>query len=602
MAEPRVSVVVVNYNAGVYLERCVRSVLGSDCALELIVIDNGSADGSIETLRRSVGADARVKIVVNPRNLGFASAVNIGAGLARAPMLALLNPDCLVRPHTYARVLDALEAQPDVGIAGALVFNPDGSEQRGCRRREPTPRASAVKLAGLGRRASTPRALRGVDLTAEPLPAEPVRVDAVSGAFLVVRRDVFAQIGRMDEGYFLHCEDLDLCRRCREHGHGVLFVPGASVVHHQGVSGRERPLSVEWHKHRGMARYYAKFYRSEHRPAMRAAVTAAIYAHLVLRMGRGVLNTLAPRRRAALAVAEGARAPAMDAVAPERSVFVVGSGSIVGRPLVARLVAERYHVIGVGRPRAADEDGVTRVSREYFTKVPAADFSSARVLIHLAPIWMLSDVLDAARRHGVTRVIALSSSSILTKADTDDAGERNVVEALARGEQALWQACREHGLEGTLFRPTLIYDGCRDRNVTRIRNFVRRFRVFPLLGAGSGLRQPVHADDIAAACARVIDEPRTFGKVYALGGGRTLTYREMVSDIFADLGLEPRFVNVPPQLLRGVLRVLSWLPTGRDLTPAMAERMNRDLCFGNEPAQVDFDYRPQPFTGAACGA
>ncbi len=212
-------------------------------------------------------------------------------------MLALLNPDCLVRPHTYARVLDALEAQPDVGIAGALVFNPDGSEQRGCRRREPTPRASAVKLAGLGRRAAAPGALRGVDLTAEPLPAEPVRVDAVSGAFLIVRRDVFEQIGRMDEGYFLHCEDLDLCRRCREHGHGVLFVPGASVVHHQGVSGRERPLSVEWHKHRGMARYYAKFYRSEHRPALRAVVTAAIYAHLVLRMGRGVLHTLRPRRR-----------------------------------------------------------------------------------------------------------------------------------------------------------------------------------------------------------------------------------------------------------------------------------------------------------------
>lgn len=261
------SVVTVNFDAGTHLVACARSVLASTAPVEHLVVDNGSTDASLAALRSAVGDDPRLRILENGANLGFAKATNRGLAEARGEWLLLLNPDCVVQPDTIARMHEAMRDHPGAGLAGCLLLNPDGTEQAGCRRETPTPGKALVRALSLGRLARRlgleRKGARDFVRTGDPLPERPVEVDAISGAFMLVRRAALEAVGPLDEGYFLHCEDLDWCLRFRRAGQAVLFVPGVAVVHEKGASSRGRPVRVLWHMHRGMARYYDKFFASE---------------------------------------------------------------------------------------------------------------------------------------------------------------------------------------------------------------------------------------------------------------------------------------------------------------------------------------------------
>ena len=128
-----------------------------------------------------------------------------------------------------------------------------------------------------------------------------------------------------------------------------------------------------------------------------------------------------------------------------------------------------------------------------------------------------------------------------------------------------------------------------------IARMIRRWRFFPLVDGGRGLRQPVHADDLAGACLSALRNAATFGREYNLSGGQTLSYRAMVQEVFAGLGRTPRFVPVPGWLLKRLVSSLRILPRYRSLSPDMVDRMSMDLCFGHEQARRDFGYAPRPF-------
>ncbi|HIO01437.1 MAG TPA: glycosyltransferase, partial [Alphaproteobacteria bacterium] len=140
------SVVIVNYNSGRFLEVCVNSVCRSDCSLEIIVVDNASTDGSADFLSNLMASDVSLQVIRNEENSGFSAAINRGVGDSKSENILLLNPDCLVFPHTIRLLSEALDADVSAGIVGGLVFNFDGSEQQGCRRREPTLARSLAKI------------------------------------------------------------------------------------------------------------------------------------------------------------------------------------------------------------------------------------------------------------------------------------------------------------------------------------------------------------------------------------------------------------------------------------------------------------------------
>jgi len=276
---PIISAIVVNYNSGSFLRHCVDSLINCPLEIEIIIVDNASRDGSLEGL----AALPNVKIINNPVNVGFSAACNIGLRVASAPFLLFLNPDCSFAPGTLTTLLNTLRRDTHTGMVGALLTNPDGSEQAGGRRAIPTPWRSFVRGFGLSRFENRwPRLFFDFHLHKQPLPLHAVEVEAISGACMLVKREAMLDVGEWDESYFLHCEDLDWCMRFRQKGWKILFDPTTRINHALGICSRSRPVFVEWNKHKGMMTFYRKFFSQQYPLGLMLVVGAGVWLRFAL--------------------------------------------------------------------------------------------------------------------------------------------------------------------------------------------------------------------------------------------------------------------------------------------------------------------------------
>jgi len=280
-ADHSISVIVVNYNAGPLLAECIGSVFGQ-CD-EVIVVDNASSDGSLLLLEEELANKPPLQVVRNEKNLGFAAACNIGVSHASSSHLFFLNPDCLLDPGAASKLLEALQSDAQVGMVGGRLVNPDGTEQGGGRRAIPTPWRSLVRALGLSCFAQRwPTLFFDFHLHKQPLPEQPIEVEAISGACMLVPKSIMEKIGLWDEGYFLHCEDLDWCIRLTRANKKILFVPDAKIMHYKGVCSHDRPIFVEWHKHKGMVRFYRKFFQNEYPGALMWLIVGGVWLRFTL--------------------------------------------------------------------------------------------------------------------------------------------------------------------------------------------------------------------------------------------------------------------------------------------------------------------------------
>jgi GT2 family glycosyltransferase len=275
------SIIIVAADSGAGLRECLARALTSSVPVEIIVVDNGSRDGVPQALARAHESDGRVRVLYNHANLGFGPAVNAGARAAHGSALLVLNPDCLLEADTVARLLDELRAHPDAGVVGALVCDANGRPDPASRRRDPLLRRSLNEITGRAKRPAPGARDEGV-YVAGPIPDEVIDVENVSGALMLLPRAAFERLHGFDEGYFLHCEDLDLCRRARDAGYRVLLAGGVRVQHGKGGSSAHRPVFVSYHKHRGMWRWFRKFDPAAHGLPMRALVACGIWTHFLL--------------------------------------------------------------------------------------------------------------------------------------------------------------------------------------------------------------------------------------------------------------------------------------------------------------------------------
>ncbi len=283
---------------------------------------------------------------------------------------------------------------------------------------------------------------------------------------------------------------------------------------------------------------------------------------------------------------------------PAPRIIVTGATSIVGRFLLARLLDAGYEVHAISRDdeKRSDPAGKLTWHQADIGQPGQLPPIHAQALIHLAPLWLLPPLLPVLGSHRVMRVIGFGSTSIYSKAHSADESERLLATQFVQAEEAISRLCEVKHMDWTIFRPTLVYDCLRDRNITRIATFVRRYGFFPLLGKAAGLRQPVHADDLAHASMQALWQPATFNRAYNLSGGETLAYREMVKRIFDALGNKARFLVIPSWLFRTTIACAKLLPMMRGVNPEMAMRMNVDLCFDHAEAAHDFGFSPRPFS------
>jgi len=273
-------------------------------------------------------------------------------------------------------------------------------------------------------------------------------------------------------------------------------------------------------------------------------------------------------------------------------VLVLGATSLIGRYVTPRLAAQRAVTVAVSR--AARKDGADGV-RWIAGDLEADDFAApfAETVLSLGPIWLLPKALPALARGGMRRLVAFSSTSSSTKAASAEPQERAVAARLAQAEAELAAFCEAKGVAWTVLRPTLIYSEGLDGNVSRLARIVQRCGFIPLAGAGRGLRQPVHAEDLAWAALAAAASPVTRGRSYDLPGGETLTYKAMVERIFLGLDRTPRILCAPEPLWRLGFRLMRGRLAGAN--PAMGTRMDQDLVFDGSPAERDFGWAPRPF-------
>ena len=292
---PGVSVVMVSYRTGPVLTPVIESVLAPDQegVAELVLVDNGNPPEVAVQLARRAAADPRLVRVTGHGNVGFARGCNIGARRARGRYLLLLNPDCRLAPGAVPALLAEAASLGAHWMLGCRVLDPDGSDQRGSRRALLTPITVLVETFRLDRLAPGRLRRHRLNHHERPLPEATARVPAVSGACMMLPAATFRAAGGLDEGYFLHVEDLDLCLRLHRSGVPVYFAPHVVAVHQAG-SSRADPIRVEWHKTRGFLRYFRMHYRGLRWMPVTVPLAAGVLIRFAIRAMRRAQPSISP--------------------------------------------------------------------------------------------------------------------------------------------------------------------------------------------------------------------------------------------------------------------------------------------------------------------
>lgn len=273
MRQLPVTAIVVTYRTGPRLRECLYALLACPDVSATLIVDNGNPPADTEWLKSFAASHSRMQLISPGENLGFGRAVNLASRKAPEGILLLVNPDAVIKHDAVDALRAASSGLKSPWIVGGRIFGVDGQEARGARRR-PLSLARAML------------SMMGVDiwnLHKVPLPDGPVPVGAVSGAFLMIGSQGFRHLGGFDETFFLHVEDVDLCRRAQEAGGEVVFCPAAGALHY-GSTSDVRSKLVARHKADSLAYYFEKHARDPvSRLAIRYIVAPALKWLLPLR-------------------------------------------------------------------------------------------------------------------------------------------------------------------------------------------------------------------------------------------------------------------------------------------------------------------------------
>jgi len=255
MQHTDLSIILVNYNTKELTRKCLESVFSSVASykFEIILSDNGSTDGSVEMIRDKF---PQVKLIENKANLGFSKGNNVAIKQASGRLILLLNTDTEIRPDTLDLSIKYMDGHPDVGILGAKILLPDGKLDEACRRRFPNPWNSFLRLFGF--REFSDYNYQNISVDQE------MEVDAVVGAYLMIRKSVIEKIGLLDEEYFMYGEDLDWCWETKKAGFKIVYYPRAEITHYKYGSSQQIPFRTSRMAHTAMKIFYRKHYAKGH--------------------------------------------------------------------------------------------------------------------------------------------------------------------------------------------------------------------------------------------------------------------------------------------------------------------------------------------------
>lgn len=268
---------------------------------------------------------------------------------------------------------------------------------------------------------------------------------------------------------------------------------------------------------------------------------------------------------------------------------VFGATGLVGCFIFEHLVRHGLPVVAVSRrPQSGPHWAVADLVDEQTLK-----FNELTTIFCATNARTFALALPHLLRALPKRVVVISSTSVFTKLDSKDPDERQSIFDLVEAERRIIDLCAAAGTEWTILRPTLIYREGHDKNVTQIARMIRRLRFLPLYGSAGGLRQPVHAEDLALGAIAAAQSPSAANRAYCTTGRETMTYREMVGRIFDGVGLPRRLIPLPPVVWKIAFALARPIYPG--VTPLMGARMLKDMAFDSSYAFLDFGWRAREF-------
>ena len=275
----------------------------------------------------------------------------------------------------------------------------------------------------------------------------------------------------------------------------------------------------------------------------------------------------------------------------KQQVLVLGGGSLVGNYLLPLLAEAGYRGYVVSRKKT--DTGLN------FAWLPTNEVQDASwhlhdraVIISLWPIWLLGPIMPQFL--GASQLITLSSTSLFGKAGSVDKNEQELVKKISNAEEVVRVNSETFRIPYTILRPTLIYDCVNDQNITFIAKMIRRFGFFMVSGEAQGLRQPIHAQDVAKAIVNSIGNTQSYNKSLNITGGETVTYFTMIRRVAEALGSPIRIFSFPTFFLKNLLRVVRMMGL-TTLSPSLFDRMNQDLAYNGEEAVKILGLSPRDF-------
>ena len=273
------SIIIVNYNTGRLLKDCIASIYRETTTLpfDIWVVDNASCDNSLQMIKKQF---QEVKLIENKQNVGFAKANNMAISKSKADYVLLLNPDTLILGNAIEKMLRFMDINPKVGISGCKVLNEDGTLQLACRRSIPNPHVAFFRLSGLSRLFPNSKIMAKYNLTYLN-PNKAHEIDAVSGAFLMIRRKVVDNIGKLDERFFMYGEELDWCLRTKKAGWKVMYYPDAEIIHYKGECSKSNSRKATFEFCRSMYLFHKKHFAENYNPIINIIIYAGIFLKAV---------------------------------------------------------------------------------------------------------------------------------------------------------------------------------------------------------------------------------------------------------------------------------------------------------------------------------
>ena len=284
--DPALDIIIVSYQCREHLRNCLTSLREHTprSPIRVFVVDNGSTDGTAQMVR---DAFPEVKLFASDENLGFSKANNLAIRHGNSRYVLALNPDTRVIDTGLDTLIALMEKRSEIGICGCRLELEDGTFDHAAKRAFPTPLGALAHFSGIGRHQRA--GARLAQYHAPEVQSGPV--DAVNGAFMLIRRSALAEVGLFDEGYWLYMEDLDLCYRFKQAGWLTWYEPTVTVVHVKGAtSGKDRKPRQNYAFHYGMYRFYKKHYSPQRNSLESGMIYLGIAVKLAISIARSAIN------------------------------------------------------------------------------------------------------------------------------------------------------------------------------------------------------------------------------------------------------------------------------------------------------------------------